>query len=277
MKVVICLFIYLAAVMGGILLARIIRTRAQQLKQKAAKDLEMLYSQIQAQQVLNFTIYSVVIFFLLGFILTFNIVVAMILGTVGYFIPKFYLRRQQKKRLEKFNEQLVSAIDLMANSLKSGFSLPQAFEMITREMQPPISQEFEMVIKENRLGVSLDEAMANLLKRVDSDELEIVITATTIARETGGNLAEIYSRIAKTIRDRDEMQGKIKALTAEGKMQGYFVGALPFVLGIILTLIDPEMMYPMWHSVIGYAFIGLTVLLVAMGGFLIKKIITIDV
>ena len=277
MKIAISSSIFLAAVCVGIITTRIFRTRAGKIMEEAEQDLDILYSEIQAQQVLNYTIYSIILMTILGFILTFNIIITLIFGVVGYFIPRLYLRRQRKKRMAKFDEQLISAIDLMANSLKSGFSLPQSFEMITQEMDPPISQEFGLVVKENRLGVSLGEALKNMLERVKSDELELVITATNIARETGGNLAEIYSRIAKTIRDRDEMKGKIDSLTAEGRMQGIFVGALPFFLGILLTIIDPEMMYPMWHTTLGFAFVGFAVLLVALGGFFIKKLTTIDI
>ncbi|MBN2008854.1 type II secretion system F family protein [candidate division KSB1 bacterium] len=276
-KLIVGLLIFVSAALGGVLLAKFFRLRAQKIVDEAEKSLDQLYSEFRAKEILNFTIYSMLIAGLLGFLLTSSIIIAILFATGGYFLPKFYIRRQQTSRINKFNEQLVPAVDLMANSLKSGFSLPQAFEMITKEMGPPISQEFAMVLKENRLGISLDEALANFQKRVKSDELELVITATNIARETGGNLAEIFARIAKTIRDRDEMQGKIKSLTAEGKMQGIFVGVLPFLLGIILTIIDPEMMQPMWTTPLGYVFVGLAVVLVAMGGFFIKKIITIDI
>ena len=166
---------------------------------------------------------------------------------------------------------------MMANALKAGSNLPQAIGLIQREMNPPISQEFALILKEMAVGVTLEESFNNMSKRVGSEEFEIVITATNIARETGGNLAEVYERIGKTIRDRNEMLGKIKALTAEGKLQGIFVGLLPFVLGGILTLIDPEMMRPMFTTTLGYILIGVVVIMELIGAYFIKKIITIDV
>jgi len=277
MKIGIFLFGFLSASCVGILLARLMVVQSAKILESAESDLAELYSQFQSKQILNLTIYAVIAMILFGFILTRNIVIALIFGVCGYFIPRLLLKRQQSKRLNAFNKQLVSAVDLMANSLKSGFSLPQAFEMITKEMKPPISQEFEMVVKENRMGIPLEEALINLQKRMQSEELDLIVTAINIGRETGGNLAEIFGRMAKTIRDKDIMLGKIRALTSEGKMQGIFVGALPIILGLALTLIDPEMMRPMFTTTIGYILLGLVVFLEVIGAIFIKKIITVDV
>ena len=276
-KILILVSGFICAFAVGLLLARIMRLRAEKILASAEEELDQLYSEMQAQQILNLTIISILVMAVVGFILTRSVIMAIIFAVVGYFIPKFYLKRQQKKRLDSFKQQIVPAIDLIANSLKPCFSLPQGFEMISKEMKPPISQEFEMVMKENRMGVSLEEALNNLAGRIPSGELELVITATNIARKTGGNLAEVYDRIAKTIRDRDQMLGKIKALTAEGRMQGIFVGAMPILLGLGITLIDPELMRPMFTTTLGYILIGFIILLEVMGYIFIKKITTVDV
>jgi tight adherence protein B len=259
------------------LIIRLLQIRADRLIKEAEADLDALFMEIQAKRVLYIRIASMFIMALFGLIITGSLIVAFIFGTIGYFMPRFYFRIQYNRRLAALNSQLVSAIDMMSNALKSGSNLPQAITLIEKEMGAPISQEFALVLKEMAMGVTLEEAFSNMSRRVGSEEFDIVVTATNISRETGGNLAEVYERIAKTIRDRDEMLGKIKALTAEGKFQGIFVGLLPFLLAFVLHLMNPEYIKPLFTTTLGYIIIGVFIIMELMGAFFIKKIITIDV
>lgn len=257
---------------------RIFRSRALSIKDKymrrVSADLDYLYSEIQATRVFYFTVISVVVSGLLGFLLTKgNVILAILFAIVGIFLPRIYIWRQKQKRLEKFEEQLVDALDLISGALQAGLSITQAIAIIVKEMSPPISQEFDLVIREERLGVKLQEGLERMTKRVRSNELEMLVTAINIAIETGGNLSEVIERIARTMRDRSELKGKIKALTAESRFQGIFVGALPLVLAFLLNLMDPELMYPMFHTLVGYILIGIVVIL-EIAGFLVTKKLT---
>ena len=220
---------------------------------------------------------SAVIIIGLVFLFTGKFFIGLIFGILGLFLPKVIAKILYNKKIDKFNNQLIEGLSSIANSLRAGSSFQQALEVLVRESSPPISEEFAQVNHEVRLGVPIAEALNNLTKRVESRELHISVTAINIAREAGGRLAEILNNISSTMRERNKLQGKIKALTAQGKMSGIIVGSLPILLGFVLYLMDPEMMKPMFTTPIGYILIGLVVLMLAIGGFVIKKIITIDI
>jgi len=279
------IIIFLFALCIGIAtyaLLPLLRFRADQFLKQALKqaeaNLDALYLEAQARQVLYFTLLSSVLGLLLGLALTDGSKVAgLLFGAAGYFLPKLYFKIQINRRRDRLNSQLVSAIELVSNALKAGTNFTQAIAMIPKEMPAPIAQEFDLVLREMELGVTLDEALNNLVKRVQSEEFGLVVTATNIARESGGNLAEVFDRIAKTIRERNSMLGKIEAMTSEGKMQGIFVGLLPLGLGGALALIDPETIRPLFATPQGRIIIGAVIVMELMGAFFIKKIITIDV
>lgn len=258
-------------------LSRVLRLQAESILKQAESDLDALYLEMKAKQILYVTIAASVFALIFGFIVTKILVFAILCGVAGYFLPKLYFRLQHNKRRDKLNSQIVGAIEMLANALKAGTNFIQAMEMITQEMVPPISQEFSLVIREIQLGLKPEEALNNLARRVGSEEFELVVTATNIARETGGNLGEVYDRISETVRSRHTVLGKIKSLTAEGKMQGLFVGALPFIMGGLFTLIDPESMAPMFTTPLGFILLGAVVFLCLIGNFLIRKVSTIDV
>ena len=198
-------------------------------------------------------------------------------GVAGFFLPDGIVKLLEKKRLDTFEVQLLEGLSSIANSLKAGFSFQQALEQMVREGEPPISQEFGLALKENRLGVSLEEALTNVTKRVRSDDLELVVSSVVLSRELGGNLSNIFERLASTIRERMKLKGKINSLTSQGRMQGWVVGLMPVVLGMLIFLISPQMMQAFLNSLIGWILIGLIVVLEILGAFVIKKIVTIDV
>jgi tight adherence protein B len=171
-----------------------------------------------------------------------------ILGVVlGFWLPRFWLNRRKAKRLKAFNAGLADTITLLANSLRAGSSFLQSVEMVVREAQPPISTEFSRVIREVNLGLPLDDALANLQRRMRSDDLDLMTTAIAIHHSVGGNLAEILDTIAFTIRERVRIKGEIKTLTAQQRMSGYVVGFLPVALVLLLSVIAPTFMEPMFR------------------------------
>jgi tight adherence protein B len=209
---------------------------------------------------------------------------ALLVATVlGWWVPRFWVNRRKSKRLQKFNDHLADTITLIANALRAGASFLQAIELVVRETQPPMSTEFNRVIREVNLGLPFEQALANMVRRVRSDDLELMTTAITIQHQVGGNLAEILDSIAFTIRERIRIIGEIRVLTAQQRMSGYVVAGLPIGLIAILAVIAPGFMQPMFGppDVLG---IPLGVIMLAFGavmmliGFLaIRKIVDIEV
>ena len=181
------------------------------------------------------------------------------------------------RRTHKFVMQMVDALSLMSNGLKSGLSVVQSLALVTQEMPDPIQQEFNLVLSENKLGVSLEEAFTNLANRIKVDDVEMFVTSINILKETGGNLAETFDTIVTTIRERIKVENKISALTAQGFYQGVFVMAIPPILAGVFYQTDPDFMRPLFTTPIGWLIIMVIFLLETVGFFVIMKIVKIDV
>jgi tight adherence protein B len=208
----------------------------------------------------------------------------LVAGVVGWWIPRFWVGYRQGRRLKAFNGRLADTITLIANSLRAGSSFLQAIEMVVRETMPPISTEFNRVIREVNLGLPFEQALNNMVRRVRSEDLELMTTAISIQHQVGGNLAEILDSIAFTIRERVRIKGEIKTLTAQQRMSGYVVGFLPIGLVGILMVIAPEFMEPMFMKPPELLGLPLGVVILAIGGFMmflgflaIRRIVDIEV
>ncbi|MGD0862159.1 MAG: type II secretion system F family protein [Candidatus Limnocylindrales bacterium] len=222
----------------------------------------------------------------LGLILTpLRTPLALLIGAlVGAWLPRFWLGQRRTSRLNAFNKQLPDTITLIANALRAGSSFLQAIEMVVREAQPPITVEFGRVVREVNLGLAFDVALDNMVRRVRSDDLELMATAITIQHQVGGNLAEILDSIAFTIRERVRIKGEIRTLTAQQRMSGYVVAFLPIGLVGVLFVIAPKFMQPMFENppgILGLP-VGLIVLCIAgvmmfTGFMIIRTIINIEV
>ncbi len=227
-----------------------------------------------------------VVLFILGFVIPTlgNPIVLLIGAVIGFFLPRFYVRHRQSSRLNAFNKQLPDTITLIANALRAGSSFLQAIELVVREARPPISTEFQRVIREVNLGLAFEEALNNMVRRVRSDDLELMATAITIQYQVGGNLAEILDSIAYTIRERVRIKGEIRTLTAQQRMSGYVVALLPIALVSFLAVIAPTFMQPMFDSAVAVAGIPVGVIILAIGGLMmfigfifIRRIVDIEV
>lgn len=195
----------------------------------------------------------------------------------GFFLPRVYLSSRKNKRLKEFNNFLSDALNLMVNSLRAGYSTMQAMEVISDEMPAPISEEFGRVVLELQLGVSFDDAMTNLLRRMPSADMDLVITAMSVQREVGGNLAEVLDSISFTIRERVRIKGEIKTMTTQGRMTGYVITALPFGIVGLVYMMNPEFMGTLFSEPCGWVMVGVSLLLIGLGYFLINKIVSIEV
>jgi len=207
----------------------------------------------------------------------FALLFATLVGTTGLYTPHWLLKFLKRRRLNKFNLQLVDTLVSMSNALKAGFSIIQAFESVVKDGENPIAQEFDVFLQQTRVGVSFQEALRNLEERVGSEDLTLVVLAIESARITGGNLTEIFEKISTTIRERMRIEGRIRTLTAQGRLQGFIVGAMPVAIGFAMMIVDPEMMVPFLHSMLGLGIIVAVAVLIACGALVIRKIIAIDV
>jgi tight adherence protein B len=203
---------------------------------------------------------------------------------VGAFFPRFYLKYRQGKRLRAFATQLPDTITLLANSLRAGSSFLQGMELVTREGRPPISEEFERVVREMSLGMALQPALNNLVRRVASEDLELMVTAINIQAQVGGNLATVLDSIAFTIRERIRIIGEINTLTAMQRYSGYVITLLPVGLGAILFLISPSYMGAMLRNPpelfglpTGVIFMAIGLISMAIGYIFIRRIVDIKV
>lgn len=162
---------------------------------------------------------------------------------IGLMMPRFYVKKQQAKRLVRFNDQLADMLNLMVNGLRAGYSIMQAIEAVSKEMPPPISDEFRRVVQEMQIGIPMGVALDNLLRRIPSEDLDLVITAINVQREVGGNLAEILDTISYTIRERVRIKGEIKVLTSQVIYSGRFLAMMPVFISLILWFMNrPYMM-----------------------------------
>ena len=202
---------------------------------------------------------------------------ATIAAVGGFFAPAGAVRYYRVRRIKLFNTQLVDALQEMANAFNAGLTFQQAIEHVGREATAPLRQEFGLFVKEVKLGVPIEEALVNMAKRVGSDDLELVVTSTNIARQLGGNMAEMFETISATIRERFRLEGKIDALTSQGKMQGWIVASLPLWIGLVFNYFRPDLMEPMFENAFGYILISVILVLEAIGFILIRRIVAIDV
>src|SRR5690349_4305877 len=203
---------------------------------------------------------------------------------IGFMLPRFWLGRRKSGRIKAFNKQLPDTITLIANALRAGSSFLQAIELVVRESRPPISTEFGRVIREVNLGLSFDVALENMVRRVRSDDLELMATAISIQHTVGGNLAEILDSLACTIRERVRIKGEIRTLTAQQRLSGYVVGFLPIGLAGFLFIAAPNFMEAMFLNPPAVLGLPAGVVLLIFGGFmmfigfmLIRRIVDIEV
>ena len=235
-------------------------------------DLSLRYSEYLA-----FYIITIILPGLIGYVLTQKILFVLLFSAVGAFIPRTYVKLRQAKRIKHIDSQLVDALILISNSLKSGYSFLQGLELVAEEAPKPICDEFSRVLKETNLGMNLDDALEGITERVPSEDLDLVITAVKIQRQIGGNLSEVLERIVHTIRERIRIKGEINTLTAQGKLQGIILTLLPPGIAVGIYGMAPDFMTPLWTTTLGKALICVAFFLQLIGGFMIKKIVEIKV
>jgi tight adherence protein B len=248
---------------------------------RIAKNLARADIKMKSGEYISLIIISAFFFGLIAWFISGTNMIAGIIGAIfGIFPPGWYVGMQQGRRLTKFSEQLGDMLNLMVNGLRAGYSTMQAMEAVSKELPAPICDEFRRVVQEMQLGVPMETSLDNLLRRIPSDDLDLVITAINVQREVGGNLAEILDTISYTIRERVRIKGEIRVLTSQVMYSGQFLALMPIFVIIILYLLNREYMMEFFNpanGICGYAILGLAGALIIAGYFVMRKIAAIDI
>lgn len=219
-------------------------------------------------------------FMLLAYFILFpgQLVMAVLGGFVGFFTPRIVVARLTARRLIKFETQLPDTLGLWTNALRSGYSVLQSMEAISRDAPDPTSTEFKRVVQEVQLGIDMEDAFEHLLQRMESEDLDLVVTAVNIQREVGGNLAEILEVIGHTVRERIKLKGEIRVLTAQGRITGYLISFLPIALGLFLNAINPSYVGLLFtNRTCGWPMIAIALTMIGIGMAVIQKIVDIEI
>ena len=232
---------------------------------------------IKVSEYVLLNIGSVLVFFLVGYGVFRSLFLGVAAAVFGYFAPRMYVAYRTRQRLTAFNDQLSDAINLLANSLRSGYSLLQSMETVSNELGPPLASEFGRAVQEIALGLSTEQALANMLRRIESDDLDMLGTAINVQHEVGGNLAEILETTGHTIRERVRIKGEICVLTAQQMITAYLISFLPVALGLILYVINHEYIGLMFSEPCGWIMVAIAATIIIVGFVIIRKIVDIEV
>ena len=223
------------------------------------------------------TILSAIGMAIVGYLLFNSVLFLLLFGAMGYFLPKMFLFLTARKRAEKLEVQLVDALYVLSNSVSAGLTLPQACEVVSKQLVPPVSQEFGLLVNELRLGVPFDDALENMATRLRSNNFDLLVTAILISRQTGGNIAEIFKKLAESIKEIMRLEAKVKALTAQGRMQAVVLGGMPFALAFVLASISPDLMQPLFNTPQGTVILFIAAVFWLIGIYFLRKVINIDI
>lgn len=244
--------------------------------EKAHKELHKMFIFTENRRLVSAFTVMPVLFAVCGFILLHSIWGALVGGGIGWIMPYLWIKAMAKKRRNDFSNQMVDAFMLLSSSLKAGMSLTQSFEVLTEELQAPISEEFALVLKENKMGVPLEDCLMHLKNRMHLDDLDLFTTAVNIARETGGDLTEIFMHLVYTIREKRKLDNRVRTLTVQGRLQGAIMGLLPIAFGTFIYFINPEGFNIMLSDKVGQMLLCWAVVSEIIGVILIRKLSKVE-
>jgi tight adherence protein B len=268
---------FLLAWVGLQAVRSILASQRTQLDLSAKTTLADMFIFLDATRIFYYNIAALVILPTLVWIFTGNPVFVTFTAVATLILPKWYIKRMSAARLKRFEEQLPDALLMVSGAMRAGASLNVAMESMVKEQKPPLSQEFELMLREQRLGVDFDTALVNMEKRNPIQDFSLVVSGLRISREVGGNLAEILESLSTTLREKATMEGKIRSLTAQGKMQGLIMSCLPLLMMAALNWIEPKAMGAMFTTLFGWATLTVILVMITIGYLIIRKITTIDV
>ena len=256
---------------GGKLLSNIRHARGLDFKMQKA-GIPLLGTEFLLLMGLSFFLAIVI-----AFIVSKKIYIGFMIAIVVVMAEWIYVLLKIDRREATFTNQLGDCLMMVANAMRAGFSFLQAMELVSKEMEPPISDEFKHVMRDIGLGASVERALDDMDKRVSSPDFSLVVTAVLIQQQVGGDLAHILDTISDTIQDRIRMRREVKTLTAQGRMSGWVLAALPFALGAFISVVNPSYIEPLFTERIGQMAIAFGIIMVLIGFFVIQRIVDIDV
>lgn len=251
-------------------------SRSKKKSSKLKQELIQADIQLTVEELLVIKVLSSSTISFLSYALTKDIVIINITFIVIWLIPRFIIHRKKIERLKIFDEQISEGIMIISNSLKAGYSFLQAVSVVVQETKDPFSKEFKKLLKEMSLGLSIQDALVNMLNRIDSEDLKLIVNAILIQKDIGGNLSEILDNISITIRERQKIQNELKTLTAQGKLSGIIIVLIPVFLGIIIYLFNKEYMILLFSTNVGLLMTGLAIFSQLMGIIIINKIVKVE-
>jgi len=243
----------------------------------ASSNMSDMFMSFDANQMFMINLGAIVILPIITWLVTGDIPATLGMLAVIILLPSIFYRSMRKQRLKRFEAQLPDGLVMISGAMRAGASLNIALESLVKEQPAPLSQEFELFLKEQRLGVEFEESLKKMEQRIPIPDFSMLVTALLINREVGGNLAETMETLGVTLRRKAMMEGKIESLTAQGKLQGIVMTCLPILLGVLLNFIEPEAMSKLWTTSIGYMVLVVIVIMEILGYFMISKITSIDV
>jgi len=245
--------------------------------ERAAEKMENMFVRVKLQNFIALFTLAPLAFGLTGYFILHNFLGALVGLALGFVLPTMRIKAMEVIRKKQFRRQLVDGLMILSSSLKGGLSLIQALEVLVEEMPPPINQEFGMVLAENKIGISLEESFAHLQKRMGSMELNQLITAILLARETGGNLPVIFNRLVYTMRENEKINQNIQNLTLQGRLQGAIMSGLPVVFAVVVYSFNPHLFDDMLKTQLGKSLLIYCVFSQVIGMTMIRKISKLDV
>lgn len=245
--------------------------------ESASNNLGDMFMFVDPQKLFIFNIIGVVVIPIVVWLISRNLIasVAALAGMVA--LPWWIYKTIKENRFKKFEQQLPEALMAISSNLQAGASLQMAFESLIAEQPKPLNQEFELLMRQTRIGVDMETALSNMEKRLPIADFIVVVSAIKISREVGGNLIEVMEKLANTLRRKSAMEGKIESLTSQGRLQGKVMTGLPILLGVILMQIEPKAMSMMFTTPMGWATLAVIVVMEVLGYLTIVKITSIDV
>jgi tight adherence protein B len=250
---------------------------SEQSQNKITQMLQSAGLEIDAEEYVFLRIFAAIFVGLFFWLIAGNILFSIPGGALGYILPKAWVDRKRKKRIQNFNDGLSDMIQTIIGSLRAGYSFPQAMKVVSEESESPIKEEVIILLKELNYGMTMEEGLNNFKQRMPSKDLDIMIQAILIQRQVGGNLSMILEIIVKTIRERNTIERQVDALTAQGRLSGKVIGLLPVIMGLALFMINPEYIGSFTSHIIGKIALGACVVFASIGYFAINKLTKIEV
>jgi tight adherence protein B len=249
--------------------------------ERAASDLDRAHVNLRVGEYLLLRFFVGILLFALTLFVargqTAGILIGILLALVGYMLPAFWVGLRRRRRLRAIDRQLVEGLTHVANAIRAGFAMLQAFDAASQRLQPPLSEEFGRLVADVRLGASLENALASMGNRIGSYDLDLVITAILIQRSTGGNLSELLDNVSETIRDRDRIRGEIRTLTAAQRFAGSVLSVWPVFLALVFFLLNPDLMSNLWTETAGIVLLIIAGTFQVLGFLTIRRITNIEI